>query len=135
MARILQGRYPIDSVERKAVGFSFPLDGPAVFNPTYTIREQTKSNLINYLLTNKGERVFNPNFGADLRNLIFESVSDVTTDELAFRIQNDINLFFPQVDIKEVKFNNVPDKNEINFTLTYTVANFGITDDITILLQ
>ena len=93
------------------------------------------SNLINYLLTNKGERVFNPNFGADLRNLIFESVSDVTTDELAFRIQNDINLFFPQVDIKEVKFNNVPDKNEINFTLTYTVANFGITDDITILLQ
>jgi phage baseplate assembly protein W len=135
MARILQGRYPIDSVERKAVGFSFPLDGPAVFNPTYTVREQTKSNLINYLLTNKGERVFNPNFGADLRNLIFESVSDVTTDELAFRIQNDINLFFPQVDIKEVKFNNVPDKNEINFTLTYTVANFGITDDITILLQ
>ena len=135
MARIIQNRYPIDSIGRKAVGFGFPLNGPAVFVPTYTTREQTKSNLINYLLTNRGERVFNPTFGADLRNLIFENVLDRTTDELQERIQNDINIFFPQVDVKEIKFDNDPDRNTINFTLTYTVANFGITDDITILLQ
>jgi phage baseplate assembly protein W len=135
MARIIQNRYPIDSIGRKAVGFGFPLNGPAVFVPTYTTREQTKSNLINYLLTNRGERVFNPTFGADLRNLIFENVLDRTTDELQERIQNDINIFFPQVDVKEIKFDNDPNRNTINFTLTYTVANFGITDDITILLQ
>ena len=62
MARILQNRYPIDSNDRKAVGFGFPLNGPAVFVPTFTTRDQTKANLINYLLTNKGERVFNQNF-------------------------------------------------------------------------
>tara|TARA_R110000744_G_scaffold378773_1_gene495408 strand:+ start:106 stop:513 length:408 start_codon:yes stop_codon:yes gene_type:complete len=135
MARIIQNRYPIDSVGRKAVGFGFPLNGPAVFVPTYTTREQTKSNLINYLLTNRGERVFNPTFGADLRNLVFENVLDRTTDELQERIQNDINIFFPQINIKEIKFDNDPDRNTINFTLTYTVENFGITDDITILLQ
>jgi phage baseplate assembly protein W len=135
MARIIQNRYPIDSIARKAVGFGFPLNGPAVFVPTYTTREQTKSNLINYLLTNKGERVFNPNFGADLRNLLFENVLDRTTDELQETIQNDINLYFPQVDVKQIQFINQPDNNTINFSLTYTIANFGITDDITILLQ
>ncbi len=135
MARILQNRFPIDSVGRKAVGFGFPLNGPAVFVPTFTTREQTKSNLINYLLTNRGERVFNPMFGADLRNLLFENVLDRTTDELQERIQNDIKNYFPQVDIKEILFDNQPDRNTISFTLTYTVANFGITDDITILLQ
>ena len=135
MARILQNRYPIDSVGRKAVGFGFPLNGPAVFVPTFTTREQTKSNLINYLLTNRGERVFNPMFGADLRNLLFENVLDRTTDELQTRIQNDIQRFFPQVDVKQIRFDNEPDRNTINFTLTYTVENFGITDDITILLQ
>tara|TARA_R110002012_G_scaffold4681_2_gene21532 strand:+ start:7896 stop:8303 length:408 start_codon:yes stop_codon:yes gene_type:complete len=135
MARILQNRFPIDSVGRKAVGFGFPLNGPAVFVPTFTTREQTKSNLINYLLTNKGERVFNPMFGADLRNLLFENVLDRTTDELQERIQNDIKNYFPQIDIKEIIFDNQPDRNTISFTLTYTVANFGITDDITILLQ
>jgi len=135
MARIINNRFPIDSVARKAVGFGFPINGPAVFVPTYTVREQTKANLINYLLTNKGERVFNPMFGADLRSLLFENVLDRTTDELQSIIQNDINIYFPQVDIKEVKFINTPDNNTINFSLTYTIANFGITDDLTILLQ
>tara|TARA_Y100000389_G_scaffold194526_1_gene224667 strand:- start:433 stop:840 length:408 start_codon:yes stop_codon:yes gene_type:complete len=135
MARILQNRYPIDSIDRKAVGFGFPINGPAVFVPTYTSREQTKSNIINYLLTNRGERVFNPMFGADLRNLLFENVLDKTTDELQERIQSDLKYYFPQVDVKEIKFDNDPDRNTINFILTYTVANFGITDDITILLQ
>lgn len=135
MARILNSRFPIDSNARKAVGFGFPLNGPAVFVPTYTTREQTKSNLINYLLTNKGERVFNPLFGASLRALLFENIDDITTDDLKSIIQNDINRFFPQVDIKQIQFDNQPDRNTINFTLTYTVANFGITDDITILLQ
>ena len=135
MARIIQSKYPIDSVARKAIGFSLPFNGPAVFNPTFTTRAQIKSNLINYLLTNRGERVFNPNFGANLRALIFENILDRTTDELKERIQNDIALFFPQVTIAEIQFNNQPDDNTINFTLTYTIQNFGITDEINILLQ
>ena len=135
MARIIQSKYPIDSVARKAVGFSLPFNGPAVFNPTFTTREQTKSNLINYLLTNLGERVFNPNFGANLRALLFENILDRTTDELKERIQSDITLFFPQVTIAEIQFNNQPDDNTINFILTYNIQNFGITYEINILLQ
>ena len=135
MARVIENRSPIDSVARKAVGFGFPLNGPAVFVPTYTTREQTKANLINYLLTNRGERVFNPTFGADLRNLVFENIIDVTTDELQERIQNDIKNYFPQVIVEEIRFDNTPDSNTINFTLTYNILNFGITDDIQILLQ
>jgi len=135
MARIIQSKYPIDSIARRAVGFSLPFNGPAVFNPTFTTRAQTKSNLINYLLTNRGERVFNPNFGADLRNLVFENILDRTTDELKERIQNDINNYFPNVVVAEIKFNNQPDNNTINFTLTYDIVNFGITDEINILLQ
>ena len=135
MARIIQSKYPIDSVGRKAVGFSLPFNGPAVFNPTFTTRAQIKSNLINYLLTNRGERVFQPNFGADLRNLVFENILDRTTDELQERIQNDINFYFPQVVVAEIQFNNQPDNNSINFTLTYDIVNFGINDEINILLQ
>jgi|TARA_R110000824_G_scaffold96924_13_gene231779 phage baseplate assembly protein W len=135
MARIIQSKYPIDSIARRAVGFSLPFNGPAVFNPTYTTREQTKSNLINYLLTNRGERVFRPSFGADLRTLLFENVLDLTTDELKERIQSDINLFFPQVIVAQIIFNNQPDNNSINFTLIYDIVNFGITDEINILLQ
>jgi len=135
MAQIIANKNPIDSQPRRAVGFGFPINGPAVFVPTYQTRDQIKSNLINFLLTNKGERVFNPNFGADLRNLLFQNITDTTTDELKNLIQSDIAKYFPQISIKEIKFLNEPDFNQINFSLTYTIANFGITDDIQILLQ
>ena len=135
MAQIIQNKYPIDTEARRAVGFGFPLNGDAVFVPTYQTRDQIKANLVNYLLTNRGERVFNPNFGADLRNLLFENVSDTTTEDLRERIQNDINSFFPEVQVKQVIFNNIPDSNTINFTLTYQIVVFGIEESVNILLQ
>lgn len=135
MAQIIQNKYPIDTEARRAVGFGFPLNGDAVFVPTYQTRDQIKANLVNYLLTNRGERVFNPNFGADLRNLLFGNVSDTTTEDLRERIQNDINSFFPEVQVKQVIFDNIPDSNTINFTLTYQIVLFGIEESVNILLQ
>ena len=135
MAQIIQNKYPIDTEARRAVGFGFPLNGDAVFVPTYQTRDQIKANLVNYLLTNRGERVFNPNFGANLRNLLFENILDTTTEELEGRIQSDINTFFPEVQVKQVVFDNIPDSNTINFTLTYQIVLFGIEESVNILLQ
>ena len=135
MAQIIQNKYPIDTEARRAVGFGFPLNGNAVFVPTYQTRDQIKANLVNYLLTNRGERVFNPNFGANLRNLLFEGILDTTTEELEGRIQSDINTFFPEVQVKQVIFDNIPDSNTINFTLTYQIVLLGLEESVTILLQ
>ena len=135
MARIIQNKFPIDSIARKAIGFGFPLNGDAVFVPTYQTRDQIKANMVNYLLTNRGERVFNPDFGADLRALLFENILDQTTEELKEKIQDDINLYFPEVVIKDIKFDNVPDTNTVDFTLTYDIVRFGIEDSVNILLQ
>ena len=135
MARVIQSQYPLDLEERKAIGFGFPLNGDAVFVPTYFTRDQIKANLVNYLLTNRGERIFNPNFGANLRALLFEQIDDLTTDNLRDIIQQDISRFFPNVVIQEISFNNTPDSNTINFTLTYSIVLFGIQDSINILLQ
>jgi len=135
MARIIQSKFPIDLTPSVAVGYGFPLNGDAVFVPTFTTREQTKANIINYLLTNKGERVFRPMFGGDIRNLLFENILESTQDDLLIMIQNDLTKFFPTVVIKDLKFENQEDRNTINFILTYQIENFGIEDLINIELQ
>ena len=135
MARIIQSKNPIDLQPSRAVGFGFPLDGDAVFIPTYTTRAQTKANLLNYLLTNRGERVFRPNFGSDLRALLFENIVDAEIEDLQDIIQEDIRRFFPNVTVKQIEFNNEPDRNEINFTLTYQIVNMGVEDELQILIQ
>lgn len=135
MAQIIQNKFPIDSNARKAVGFGFPLNGDAVFVPTYQTKDQIRANLINYLLTNKGERVFNPDFGADLRALLFENIVDETLEDLTVRIQDSISLYFPQIEVKSIQFNNLPDSNVVNFILDYEIVLFGIEDTVNILLQ
>ena len=135
MARVIQSKFPIDLTPSVAVGFGFPLNGNAVFVPTYNTRDQIKANMINYLLTNRGERIFKPNFGANLRSLLFENIVDITLEDLKSTIQSKLAIYFPNVEVKEIQFNNEPDNNTVNFTLTYQIYNFGIEDSINILLQ
>ena len=43
--------------ERTAVGITFPFNNNGVFFQSYTTKEQVKSNLINLLLTDRGEKM------------------------------------------------------------------------------
>ena len=74
----------LDKNKDKFVGIEFPLGRSVTgfFNKTKTLQEQTKSNIRNLLLTNKGERVMQPTFGSDLQRLLFEQYSDDLRDRI-----------------------------------------------------
>jgi phage baseplate assembly protein W len=133
--KIINKQYPLDLNNRKIIGFGFPLNGNAVFVPTYFTKDQIRANLLNFILTDKGERVFNPHFGTDLKKLLFEQIEDNSLEELTDVIQTAISENFPMIDIIDVSFNNQPDLNEINFNLKYSINTLKITDEINILLQ
>ena len=132
MAQIIANKQPIDSNPRKAVRFGFPINGDAVFVPTYTTKDQIKSNLVNYLLTNRGERVFNPNYGANLRTQVFEMIQDDSLENLESIIIEEIGERFPLVQVEQIEFNPEEDRNTLFFTLKYTVVLLGFEDEINI---
>ena len=135
MAQIIANKNPIDSQPRKAVGFGFPINGNAVFVPTFTTKDQIKANLVNFLLTNKGERVFRPNYGADLRSQVFELLESDSLENLESTISEHIQNQFPTIEVKEIKFDPQPDNNTLFFSLTYTVVLLGFEETVNILLQ
>tara|TARA_R110000796_G_scaffold62242_2_gene143659 strand:+ start:184 stop:591 length:408 start_codon:yes stop_codon:yes gene_type:complete len=135
MAQIINNVFPLSNSGSAALGFSFPFTGRAVFNPTYTTREVVKTNLINWLLTNQGERVFRPNFGANLRALLWEGINEGTTSALESTIRDNITSNFPTIEVIKVEFDNQNDRNTINFLLDYEVRNIGETDQVNIQLQ
>ena len=135
MAYRIKNKFPIDLEKRKAVGFSFPFSGDGVFTPTYTTKDQLKSNLINYFLTNRGERYLNYNFGANLRNIVFEGIVEENLVSLQYRIQNDVTRWFPNVKIENLAISTNEDQNLIKVSLNYSVVNFGIEDDINLIIQ
>ena len=123
MAKILPNKFVDDLIDRQAIGVSIPFSNSSVFNQTFTTADQTKSNLINYFLTNKGERILNPTYGGDLRNLLFEQITEETISVLQQRISTDLENRFPIIEIKSLVVNPQSDLNIVNIVLTYNVLN------------
>jgi phage baseplate assembly protein W len=132
MAYNVQRINPLDLQPRKAVGVALPFQGRAVFNSTYTTKDATKANLVNFFLTGQNERVFNVDFGAGLRNFLFEGITEDKLEEVTERIKNALKLYFPQVQVNSLKVQAEPDQNLISFELKYSVRETNITDEITI---
>lgn len=101
------------------IGISLPFSGTNVFNSTYTTMNQVKSNLINFLLTNRGERPFNPEFGADLKRSLFEQMTSV--EQLKDIISDRIRRYIPQITISNLDILRDDDRHTINLQLAYSV--------------
>jgi uncharacterized protein len=123
---------PIDLQPRVAIGISLPFNGSTGFNSTYTTANQLKTNILSFLLTNKGERLYRPNFGANLRSLIFEQQTSFTIDQLSSIITSQVENQFPGVTVLDVNIDSQPDFNTINVSVSYGVANTNIQDQLTL---
>jgi phage baseplate assembly protein W len=135
MAIIVQNRFPIDSIDRKAIGVNIPFNAPAVFQSNYLTRDAIKNNLINFFLTNPGERVFNPFFGSGLNKLVNMNFLDTFDDEFVKKfLQDQIDQYFPFVGIEEINLVVNRESNQLGIVLKYQVENFGIQDEINITL-
>jgi phage baseplate assembly protein W len=124
--------FPIDTKPGTGVGVAIPFNAPGVFKTTYTTREATKSNLINFFLTNKGERYLNPTFGGGLRAFLFQQITTGNTEYLKQDIQQQLGIYFPQVVVESLDIDSYPDTNQINVILKYNIADTGINDTVEI---
>ena len=125
---------PLDLQGNIAIGVSLPFNGPAgPFNSTYSTQTQIKSNLLNLLLTNKGERVFNPEFGCDLGRALFEGINENITDTITDLINTNVAIFVPEVQVTNVVVDlNTPDNNTVSVIVNYKIRISGTADQVTV---
>ena len=135
MAFRVANKFPIDTKPRMAVGVSIPFSNQAVFNSTYTTQEQLKSNLINFFMTEPGERYMNPTYGGGLKTVLFEQLTTGTFDFVKENVQSKVSNYFPNVQIMDLQVYGNADQSVLKVELTYQVVNFGITDTINLTLQ
>ncbi len=126
---------PLDRQPRKAVGIDIPFSAPAVFNSTFQTKDALKVNLINFLLTNRGERPLNPNFGGGIREMLFENINQERLDDIKEDISTNITRFFPRVLPTLITISSEPDTNTISFFLRYAIADQNINDELLINIQ
>jgi phage baseplate assembly protein W len=128
---------PLDLRPSIGVGVSLPFSYATAFRTTYTTKEAIKSNLINFFLTNKGERYLNPTFGGDLRRFIFTQITDGNLDFLKEDIQSQVAQYFPNVIVKELSVfqGQGTQEQQVTIKMVYNVANTNTTDSLEILFN
>ena len=127
--------YPNDTRARVGIGVDIPFNEGGVFTPNYTTKEAIKNNLINYFLTNPGERPGNPTFGGGLRNFIFTNLDSEDLDFLKDDIDEKLKNQFPNILVYSVIVTGNFDHNEVQVAIKYSVQNTSITDDLTLSFQ
>ena len=104
-----------------AYGITLPLrrGETGFFEQAFVSFEQAKSNLKNLLLTRKGERVMQPNFGTGLHSLLFEQIDDTFESRVQETITKNVNYWLPYVNIKNIDVemtDELKDQNRVNLS-------------------
>jgi phage baseplate assembly protein W len=123
---------PLDLQKNIVIGVSLPFNAKGVFNKTYSTKDQIKSNLINLLLTDKGERIMNPEFGADLRRSLFDNITQSNIDLLQIKIIDAINIFIPEIELINVVVEPNIDYNTLTVTIDYRLIISNTPDQVTV---
>jgi len=88
------------------IGLSLPMDhtdGSGFFPGTATTLTQTTSNIRNLLLTAKGERVGQPDFGCGLLQVLFEPMSSNLLEDVRATIDEAMAKWLPHVLVKDLR--------------------------------
>jgi phage baseplate assembly protein W len=137
MAVRLSNKLVIDTEEYNdyAIGITLPIQiGNVAFNQSFTTATQIESNIKNLLLTKKGERVMQPDFGCGLQELLFEPNDSDLETKIEDIINNAVSFWLPSVTVAAIDITSEPsqkDVNRINVKITYRFADSSNLNQVT----
>ena len=81
-----------------------------------------KQSIVNLLLTNKGERLMNPEYGSDIRRFLFEPLDYGTSALVKQNIVTTIGRFEPRISVQEIVSRPDFENNGFEITMTYSIV-------------
>jgi phage baseplate assembly protein W len=105
------------------VGLAFPLAAdPRGGLATCAYDEDVRQAILIILGTNPGERVMRPDFGAGLRDFVFESIDATTMHRVQTRVQEALIDWEPRIDVVQVDVTMDPAvRHLLKIQITYRV--------------
>jgi len=123
-----------------AYGLMLPvrLGSTGYFDQAFTSFEQARANLLNLLLTKKGERMMQPEFGSGLQALLFEQATDDLAEKLQTTITANVSFWLPYINIDDIEVymtDEMKDSNTAQMNIKFTVGSDITLQEITFTIQ
>jgi len=94
-----------------------------------------KQSIKNLVLTNPGEKHFQPNVGSRVFNLLFEPLDAFTADAVKDEVINTINQYEPRVELTDVAVVPIEEGNKLSITIEYRIVGLPVVETIDFVLQ
>jgi phage baseplate assembly protein W len=119
------------------IGINKSSNSNGVFSTNYTTLTQAKDNLKNLILTKKGERLMNPDFGCDVWLVLFEQMDGATIESrIETSIVDAVDTWLPYLSLTSIVFDyddNDIDTNRISLDIQFALAsNPNLTESVQI---
>ena len=119
----------------KDVGMSFLLN---VFTKDAAVvknENAIKQSIKNLVLTQKGEKLFQPEIGSGVYELLFEPMDPFTADSIRDEIINTLGQYEPRITILEVDVEPNEDTNTFDVTVEYRIVGQPIVETVNFILH
>jgi phage baseplate assembly protein W len=93
---------------------------------TTTDNQAIKADLMHLILTRKGQRLYNPDFGTNLLQFIFEPNDNLTFSSIKQEITDVVKKYLPNLQINEI---SVTESTESEYAAVLRI-DYSITDDV-----
>tara|TARA_Y100000361_G_C11018080_1_gene268029 strand:- start:113 stop:547 length:435 start_codon:yes stop_codon:yes gene_type:complete len=122
-------RFVEDRDSRVSVGLDFPIgrqagDQMGYFATTKTTMDAVKNDVRLLLMTQRGERLFQPFLGMNIRRFLFEQITDDTAIEIENDIVDTFQTWLPFVELQNIEVDlGDQDRNTIKINVTFNIRN------------
>lgn len=117
------------------IGINQSSNSNGIFSTNYTTLTQAKNNLINLILTKKGERLMQPDFGCDVWRVLFEPIDNIEVS-IENSIIDAVSKWLPYLNINEIIFDydeNDIDTNRVSLDIKFSlISNPSLSEAIQI---
>ena len=116
---------PIDFEPNVALGIDLPMiaGAGAAFKLNYMSIDQAVANAKNLILTDKGERIMLPEFGCNLKSILFDPIDESINENLEVIIKDSFDYWLPYIFINSLVVTNNADRNRINILLSISLQD------------
>ena len=90
-----------------------------------------KGAILSILKTNHHERLFNPEFGSDIRGSLFEQMNPITEQRMRKKVEAAIARHEPRAEVLGVSVKAQEEQNRYEISVVFTVATEAETQELT----
>ncbi len=98
--------------------------------------EAVKQSVRSILLTRRGEKFFDPDFGGSLTEFLFENFDPIVEAEMNQRIVNTLRNYEPRVKVLNIEIEDLSERNALHLRLEVQILSpENLTTDIEFIIE